>query len=636
MKKNLNGNNGISIKLLTEKLKTEFSKPTPKTKTKKKSKNTYESGKLKTSDWKNIHIGLKILDNLIHEGFSIQMQNLLAGNKDVSKIQKELVGFKEVMGDFLHRLLQVSRDEYELQKRMELLTDYSEIAQAARDGIVIKQEKRIELINGVETEIKYDTSMSPREVISILNEYHKQSDKLKLEKLDNYLGIGLGLAGTIGTIAKHNQNKDESSKGTTSLVTMGSTIVGGLKLLQGLIKSNDTEKLWELRNEEFRMGDDLLDNEQISNKATENSIQSIKDISQQEIKLENKIKNRGSAYNIALDLAVALLSGAYLSKNVQTKENGKIDGKSFASALIDFQGTKGLSKHFIVSAQGIVNTQKEEKEFQELCKRVQEILDQMDEKVFPLRGATHSFDSISIHDFTGNFYPKKNYRTGKINYATTIKIPEFSLKRGDVVLLSGESGTGKSTFLRFLKRGDINNTQAIQLDNGEMVDNLGNEYISFKPSTNLGNETNVLYQITGKKNISDLTEDEQKNLETMLKELKFDTSNLLEQLASKKFMEFSTGQQRRLALSKIFYRLSDGSSVIIVDEPVGNVEDSLIREQLEMIKRYAKSRNIMLILTTHRLDLAEDLATKRYNINKDGVLEELPIKNKTNDDNNIR
>ena len=34
----------------------------------------------------------------------------------------------------------------------------------------------------------------------------------------------------------------------------------------------------------------------------------------------------------------------------------------------------------------------------------------------------------------------------------------------------------------------------------------------------------------------------------------------------------------------------------------------------------------MLILTTHRLDLAEDLATKRYNINKDGKLEQIPIK----------
>ena len=33
----------------------------------------------------------------------------------------------------------------------------------------------------------------------------------------------------------------------------------------------------------------------------------------------------------------------------------------------------------------------------------------------------------------------------------------------------------------------------------------------------------------------------------------------------------------------------------------------------------------MLLLTTHRLELAEDLATKRYNINKEGVLEQSPV-----------
>lgn len=114
-------------------------------------------------------------------------------------------------------------------------------------------------------------------------------------------------------------------------------------------------------------------------------------------------------------------------------------------------------------------------------------------------------------------------------------------------------------------------------------------------------------------------------MEKLLRELKFDDPNLIQQLATKKFMEFSTGQQRRLALSKVFYRIDDGTSVIIVDEPVGNVEDNLIREQLEMIKEYAQSKNVMLILTTHRLDLAEDLATKRYNINKKGLLEQLPI-----------
>ena len=54
-------------------------------------------------------------------------------------------------------------------------------------------------------------------------------------------------------------------------------------------------------------------------------------------------------------------------------------------------------------------------------------------------------------------------------------------------------------------------------------------------------------------------------------------SRSIKELSTKKFMEFSTGQQRRLALAKVFYRIDDGTSVMIVDEPVGNVEDDLIR-----------------------------------------------------------
>lgn len=49
-----------------------------------------------------------------------------------------------------------------------------------------------------------------------------------------------------------------------------------------------------------------------------------------------------------------------------------------------------------------------------------------------------------------------------------------------------------------------------------------------------------------------------------------------------------------------------------------------------MIKKYAKEKNVMLLLTTHRLDLAKDLATKRYHINQNGVLEQMPVKNVVN------
>lgn len=628
MKKNLRGKNGISIRLVTQKLKKEMIKTPPQIGNKRRIKNSFESGKLTTSDWKYISIGLKTLDRIVNEGIFVQENQLLSGKSDVSRIKKEILGFKELIQDCINRLANSSRDEYEFQKTIDLLLDYSQITQAARDGIIVKQEKRVEKIDGKEKETIYDTSMTPREVYEILREYERQADRLQFDKLNNYLELGLGLAGTVGTIIRNNQTKNKTNRVSVPIITIGTVVVGGLKLLQGMMKNDNREKLWQMRDEEYKLRSDLLNNEQISAKAEESAIKSIRNVVNEEIKLQNKLGNSIFMYDLGLDLAEALISGAYINSRIQTKENGKIDGKSLAYALISLRSAKGIAGNFISTVQGMVSSRQDEEEFQETCKKVQEILNQMEEKVYPLEGAKHSFDSISINDFIGNFYSKKDYDSGEISYATTIRVPEFSMKRGDVVLLSGESGAGKSTFLRFLKRGDINNRKAIKLDNGEKVDNLGEEYISFRPSINLGDETNVLYQITGKKNISDLSKEEQKNLEKILKELKFDAPNLLQQLSTKKFMEFSTGQQRRLALSKVFYRIDDGTSVIIVDEPVGNVEDSLIREQLEMIKKYAKRKNVMLLLTTHRLDLAKDLATKRYNINKDGVMEQIPVKSK--------
>lgn len=636
MKKELNGKNGISIKIITSKIRNELNGNTPKKINKRTLKNVSKRGKIQTSDLQNLNIGLGILEKMVHEGFNIRDERLLLGKNDISKAQKNIVSYRSVMEDFLRRISSATKTEYQLKKREEDLANYSKIAQAARDGIILKKEKRIEVVDGTEKEITYDTSMSPKEVISILENYKDQTNRLTYNKLNNYLGLGMGIVASLGALIKSNKSKDAENKANVPLVTMGTLVISGMKLLYGLRKSEYKEQLWKLRDQEFSMTDDLQYNEQISSKAEESTIQSIQSIIAQEKKLENKLENRRFAYSICLDLATAIIAGAYINKMVMTKEDGKIDGRSFVNALLSFQSAQGIAKDFVRATQGIVDNRKEEESFQHTCAKVREILKQMDEKVYPLEGAKHSFNSISIKNFTGNFYPKMDYETGEIKYSLSLKIPEFSMKRGDVVLLSGESGTGKSTLLRFLKRGDINNRNAIQLDNGEMVDNLGDEYISFRPNTNLGNETNVLFQITGKRNISDLKPDDQKRLKEILGELKFDSPDLLEQLASKKFMEFSTGQQRRLALSKMFYRIEDGTSVIIVDEPVGNVENSLIREQLEMIKQYAKKRDVMLILTTHRLELAEDLATKRYNINKEGVLEQLPVKQKEQSNDFIR
>lgn len=633
MERNLSGKNGVAIQILTKKLSSEKRKNNTskvrnnaKTRKKPKIKKDYSFRKLKTSDLKNIHMGIYVLERIINESLDIKDNEFLKGEQDVSRLQKELLNYRYVMDDFIKRIRHGIGNEFEIQTKVNNLSKHYEILQATRDGIILKQEEREEIIDGERKTIRYDTPMTNREVRDILSEYEDKKDDISYQKLENYLGLGLGFAGMLGSIVKNNLNKDVSSKGDVSIVSIGTMIIGSLRLLEGVVKSSDRIKRFELDDKEDRLVSEFLEHEQISDNAKEGEIKNIQKLSKEERKLNRKIENKGVAFKVILDLAVALISGMYVNKNIQIKENGKIDGKTLASTLVSLENIKGIAENFVRGIEGVVNIKKDEERFKELCQKVNEILEQMEEKVYPLQGASHSFNSISIKNLKGKFYPKKDYETGKTEYSTIINIPEFSMKRGDVVLLSGESGAGKSTFLRLLKRGDINNRKAIKLDDEENVDSLGKEYISFRPNMNLGDETNVLYQIIGKKNTKDLTKQEERRLLSILRKMKFDSPNLIQQLSEKKFMEFSTGQQKRLALSKLFYRIKDGKSVIIVDEPVGNVEDNLIREQLKMIKRYAQSRNVMLILTTHRLDLAEDLATKRYHINKEGTLEQIPVK----------
>lgn len=623
----LNGKAGISIKLITEKIRTENS---PK-KRKLAEDVTHKSGTLKTNDWKNISMGLEILKRLVGQNLRMQDTKLRSGTQDVSKIKKEFMGYSSVINDCLNRLDRGVKEEWYLREDIDSLLDYPKVAQAARDGVILKKERREEIIDGKRKEIIYDTAMTPNEVVGILREYNRQLEKNQFEKLDNYIGLGLGLAGAVGMLLENNKSDNTNEGG--SLITLGTIAIGGVKLIQSMLKDNEKEQSWNLRSTFLRMRDDLVENEQVSAKAEEDYIKNIKNTLNQKNEFDKKSLNKDFVSNATIDLLVAIISGAYINKNIKISENGKIDGKSLAEALMSLEASKTIASNFINFAKGIQDNKKEEIEIQELSKKARNILNQMEKKVYCLEGAKESFDSFEIKDLKGRFYPKKNYETRKIAYGTKINIPEFSMKRGDVVLLSGESGAGKSTFLRLLKRGDVNNRNCIKLNNGQMVDNLGDEYISFRPSIELGNETNVLYQITGKESISELEESEIEKLTSIFGELKLDFPNLLEQLASRKFMEFSTGQQRRIALSKLFYRIDDATSVIIVDEPVGNVEDKLIREQLEMIKNYAERKNVMLLLTTHRLDLAQDLANKRYHINSDGVLERIPIEKKKEADN---
>ena len=627
------GKNGTSIEIITQKIKRELRKEYPtigKHDKKDKVRNRFKSGSLTVKDWNNIEVGMRFIRDIIMGKFNTAKLKQSAGMEDISKLQFIVSEYETLSNKFFNKIISSIRLEKNLQEKIQNLSDYSQIAQAARDGIILKKEVRDEKIDGKIEKVEYDTVMTPNEVIWTLKKYQRMLDRVYADRFDNYLGLGLAISGILGVAVGGEKN---GFKKNVPFITLEIASQAGKEVLREIIskKMGETQKdeiAWNLNKQQKNLENDLLENEQVSSSAEKISIGEIKRSAKAEKRVLSEKENYELIFSIMSDSISAIMTGAYVGNNVKIKENGKIDGKSLASVIVSLRENKKIANTIYFKSRRLVKNNKREEGFESVCEDVFNIISQMEEKVYPLEGAKNSFDSLEIKDLDASFYPKKDYKTGEIKFSTNIKIPEFSMKRGDVVLLSGASGAGKSTFLRLLKRGDINNRNAIKLSTGERVDNLGTEFISFRPSMDLGSETTVLHQITGKRNISDLNKNERKKLIHIMNELHLDFPDLMEQLATRKFAEFSTGQQRRLILSKMFYRIDDGASVIIVDEPVGNVEDKLIKEQLEMIKRYALRKNVMLLLTTHRLDLAEKLSTKRYHINENGVMEQMEIKSK--------
>jgi len=238
MKKKLNGANGISIRVITSKIRKELSNNDSKVSKHRNLKNSSKSGTIQTSDLKNLSLGLQIVERIMHEGFQRYNESLQLGKKDISKSKKNIIAYKSLMQDFVCRLSAASKTEFFLKERLDSLADYSQIAQAARDGIILKQEKGKKLHDGKEKEYMYDTSMSVNEVLSAFDDYERQSSRLTYKKLENYLGIGLGLVATLGSISKSAKEENNNKSKSASLITIGTITISGLKLLYGLRKTD--------------------------------------------------------------------------------------------------------------------------------------------------------------------------------------------------------------------------------------------------------------------------------------------------------------------------------------------------------------------------------------------------------------
>lgn len=192
----------------------------------------------------------------------------------------------------------------------------------------------------------------------------------------------------------------------------------------------------------------------------------------------------------------------------------------------------------------------------------------------------------------------------------------FSVEKGEFVAIIGASGSGKSTLLHLLGGVDKPTSGKIIID-GEDIYKLDENSLAIFRRRQVG----LIYQFYNL--IPILNVRENITLPILLDGKKVDEKYLeeiIEILDLKKREkhlpnELSGGQQQRVSIGRA---LMNSPSLLLADEPTGNLDSKASKEIIELLKASNKKYNQTIIMITHDHNLA--LAANRIITIEDGKI----------------
>ena len=174
----------------------------------------------------------------------------------------------------------------------------------------------------------------------------------------------------------------------------------------------------------------------------------------------------------------------------------------------------------------------------------------------------------------------------------------FSVKKGEFVLIVGSSGSGKSTLLNMIGLLDHPTQGKVMIDGFDTSNLTDNEISEFR-NEKLG----FVFQFSNL--LADLTV-----LENVLlpSQIRLNSSNILDK--AKKVLEqvglgdqlykrankISGGQAQRAAIAR---GLVNNPTIVLADEPTGNLDSVTAENVVQLMKKMAKDLNQTFIIVTH-------------------------------------
>ena len=216
---------------------------------------------------------------------------------------------------------------------------------------------------------------------------------------------------------------------------------------------------------------------------------------------------------------------------------------------------------------------------------------------------------LKVEHITKHFV-KKGLFSSKSSIVKAADDVSFSLKEGEVFVLAGESGSGKSTIARLIMK-------AIEANSGKIIfegQEIGNDSKSLEkirmscqmvhqdPYDSINPRMKIFDIVSEPLEIHKVGTKEERfgRVIEALREVRLEPA---EDIAKKFPHQLSGGQRQRVVLARA---LVLKPKVIIADEPVSMLDVSIRAEVLELMEELQKKNNISFVYITH------DLATARH------------------------
>mgnify|MGYP000898647587 FL=1 len=192
----------------------------------------------------------------------------------------------------------------------------------------------------------------------------------------------------------------------------------------------------------------------------------------------------------------------------------------------------------------------------------------------------------------------KRYQTGDTEIIANNDI-SFEIEKGELVIILGASGAGKSTVLNILGGMDTNDEGQILIDGQNIADYTSHQLTDYRR-----NDVGFVFQfynlvpnLTAKENVelaSEIVKDAQDPIAAL-------TAVGLEKRINNFPAQLSGGEQQRVSIARA---VAKNPKLLLCDEPTGALDYKTGKQVLQILQDMSRKQGATVIIVTHNVALA--------------------------------